>query len=117
MILRAEPVLNIIKQHSKGKAIKMSQIARALSISTREVRLSVNHLRQVRKLPICGDNSGYYFPSNKGEWERVAARLRSQAKALTEAADGGDEYYRKLQNKQESLFTKRNKNVSNYEVE
>ena len=117
MILRASSVLNLIRQHSKGKAIKMTQIARALGISTREVRLSVNHLRQDKKLPICGDNSGYYFPSSRGEWERVAARLRSQAKALIDAADGGDEYYRKLQNKQESLFKEPKKNISNYEVE
>ena len=71
----------------------MDQMAKLYSVSTRKIREAINSLRVDDNQPICGDNTGYYFPVYKTEWEHTSNRLKAQAKSLFEAAAGGDKYY------------------------
>jgi len=99
-----ENVLWEIRKRKSVDPIKMKELGAMFSVSTRLIRESINSLRVDDNYPICGDNTGYFFPTYKSEWEITSRRLRGQAKSLFEAADGGDKYYRKLEDNQETMF-------------
>ena len=72
---------------------KMKELAVRWDTTTRAIREAINSLRVDDNQPICGDNSGYYFPVYKSDWDHTSNRLKAQAKSLFEAAAGGDKYY------------------------
>tara|TARA_R110002020_G_scaffold72786_1_gene187065 strand:+ start:3171 stop:3485 length:315 start_codon:yes stop_codon:yes gene_type:complete len=86
-------ILFDLKAYKGKRKIKMDQMAKLYSVSTRKIREAINSLRVDDNQPICGDNTGYYFPVYKTEWEHTSNRLKAQAKSLFEAAAGGDKYY------------------------
>tara|TARA_R100000781_G_scaffold114584_2_gene85797 strand:- start:144 stop:467 length:324 start_codon:yes stop_codon:yes gene_type:complete len=86
-------ILYDLKNHKGHKKFKMRELAERWSTTTRAIREAINSLRVDDNQPICGDNTGYYFPVYKSEWEHTSNRLKAQAKSLFEAAAGGDKYY------------------------
>ena len=90
--------------HGEPMTFKMKELAIRWNTTTRAIREAINSLRVEDNQPICGDNTGYYFPVYKTDWERTSNRLKAQARSLFEAAAGGDEYYRQREDKQEAMF-------------
>ena len=95
-------ILYDLKNHKGHRKFKMKELGIRYGVSTRLIRESINSLRVEDNQPICGDNTGYYFPVYKSEWEHTSNRLKAQAKSLFEAAAGGDKFYKK--DDQEALF-------------
>lgn len=86
-------ILYDLKSLKGQKKYKMRELADKWGTTTRAIREAINSLRVDDNQPICGDNTGYYFPVYKTEWEHTSNRLKAQAKSLFEAAAGGDKYY------------------------
>jgi hypothetical protein len=97
-----EHILYDLKNHKGLMKFKMKELAVRWDTSTRAIREAINSLRVDDNQPICGDNTGYYFPIYKADWDHTSNRLKAQAKSLFEAAAGGDKYYQ--QNDQERMF-------------
>ena len=97
-----ENILFELKRRKSQNPIKMKNLANMYGVSTRAIREAINMLRVEDNHPICGDNTGYFYPTYRSEWELTSRRLRGQAKSLFEAAAGGDKHYE--EDKQETMF-------------
>jgi hypothetical protein len=99
-----EHVLHVVQSRNSTKPIKMKNLAQRCDCSTRHIREAVHTLRVEDNLPVCGDNTGYYWPRFKTEWEITSRRLKSAAKKIMDAAEGGDKYFINAETNQESMF-------------
>ncbi len=78
-----------IKEYHQGKekAVSSAYLQSRFSISSRTVRKIVNQLRNDGN-PICSDENGYYYATDKGEVLNSVYQMTSRIKEIAKAKNG-----------------------------
>jgi transcriptional regulator of NAD metabolism len=82
-------LLSCLKRRHRGQdnAVKSSILEIRFNVSGRIIRDAVNILR-CRGCPICSDENGYYYASNKAELAATIRQLNSRIGKIAKARDG-----------------------------
>lgn len=81
--------LTHIKEYHQGKekAVSSAYLQKKFSISSRTVRKIVNQLRNDGN-PICSDENGYYYATDKDEVLNSVYQMNSRIKEIAKAKNG-----------------------------
>jgi len=78
-----------LKEHhtGSGRSIHSRELQRLFQIDGRNLRRKINRLRQ-EGVPICSDNTGYYYAETQKEINDTVFRLNELSTKITRAKDG-----------------------------
>lgn len=78
-----------LKEHHTGssKSIHSRELQQLFQIGGRNLRRKINRLRQ-DGVPICSDNTGYFYAENQNELRDTVFRLNELSTKICRAKDG-----------------------------
>ena len=82
-------ICEYLKKHHKGKnnAVYSRELQRLFCIDGRNLRRKISSLRK-EGIPICSDETGYYFADNQHEINATVCRMNELVTAVSNARSG-----------------------------